>query len=232
MRNEILLIANLIIVYGGVLLFYKLFKKTGLFCWTAFATIAANIEVMLMVDAFGLEQTLGNILFASTFVTTDILSENEGKKDAELAVRIGIAVSAAFIVVSQLWLWFVPSESDWAAPYFKALFSNTPRIMLAGFVVYMIVQRFDVWAYHKIWQFTERKTGSRRAMLWLRNNAATLASQLFNAVLFNLLAFGGSYDGKTLVSIICSTYLIYIFTSLLDTPVVYLARRMKPKFKE
>ena len=82
MRNEILLIASLFVIYGMVLLWYCLFGKKGLYCWTVLATIAANIEVMILVDAFGMEQTLGNILFASTFLTTDILSEIEGKKSA------------------------------------------------------------------------------------------------------------------------------------------------------
>lgn len=80
MRNEILLVVSLLVIFGGVLVFYKIFGITGLYCWTVLATIAANIEVMLVVDAFGMEQTLGNILFASTFLVTDIISEIAGKR--------------------------------------------------------------------------------------------------------------------------------------------------------
>ena len=78
--NEILLVASLFVIYGCVLLAYRLFGKSGLYCFTAIATITANIEVLIMVKAFGMEQTLGNILFASTFLVTDIISEIEGKK--------------------------------------------------------------------------------------------------------------------------------------------------------
>ena len=46
---------------------------------TVFATITANIEVLLLIDAFGMEMTLGNILFAMTFLITDILSERKEK---------------------------------------------------------------------------------------------------------------------------------------------------------
>ena len=73
--NEILLVASLFVIYGCVLLAYRLFGKSGLYCFTAIATITANIEVLIMVKAFGMEQTLGNILFASTFLVTDIISE-------------------------------------------------------------------------------------------------------------------------------------------------------------
>lgn len=110
--NELLLIASLLVVYGSVLLAFKLFGKTGLYCFTCIATITANIEVLILVDAFGMEQTLGNILFAATFLVTDILSEIAGKKEAQKAVNIGIFTSVLFIVISQSWLLYIPSVNE------------------------------------------------------------------------------------------------------------------------
>ena len=227
MRNEILLIVNLVVVYSMTLLFYKMCGKKGLLCWNIIATIAANIEVMILVKAFGLEQTLGNILFASTFLTTDILSENYSKKDATMAVKTGIMASLAFIVISRFWLWFIPSENDVISSSIVTVFENTPRVMFAGFFVYAIVQNFDVWLYHKLWDVTSKKSGNKKSFLWLRNNLATMTSQLINAILFNVIAFWGIYDIKTLINIIISTYVIYIITSLADTPIVYIARKIK-----
>jgi len=85
----------------------------------------------------------------------------------------------------------------------------------------------DVQIYHLIWSLTERFSNSKKGFLWLRNNVATLISQLMNSVLFNLAAFWGTYDLKTLISIISSTFLIYVFTTFLDTPFVYLARKLQ-----
>ena len=48
-----------------------------------------------------------------------------------------------------------------------------------------------------------------------------------NSVLFNVAAFAGVYSAPVLVSICLSTYLIYVICALLDTPVVYLARKIK-----
>ena len=97
MSNEILLVLSIFIIYGSVIVMYKLFGKQGLFCFTSIATIAANIEVLIMVKAFGMVMTLGNVLFASTFLITDIVSEVYGKKDAKRAVHIGITTSIVFI---------------------------------------------------------------------------------------------------------------------------------------
>ena len=228
--NEILLIVSLVLIYSTVLLAYRFLGKEGLYCYTVFATITANLEVLLMVDAFGMEQTLGNILFAATFLVTDILSENEGKKEANKAVNIGIITSIFFIVLSQLWLLYVPSESDWASSSFDVIFSNTPRIMLASVIVYAVCQRFDVWLYHKWWALTDNKFGNHDKFLWLRNNGSTLISQLINTVLYNVAAFGGMYDFGTMVSICAAGYVIFIVTSLTDTPVVYAARKVKRKY--
>lgn len=231
MQNEILLLLSFIVIYGGALLGYRMFGVVGLYAISALATVLANVEVLLVIDAFGLEQTLGNVLFGVTFLITDILSENEGKKEADRAVNLGIFASLFFLVISQSWLLYKPGTSDWAMDSFRTLFSNTPRMMFASLSVYAISQKFDVWLYHKWWELTRQKSGDGRSFLWLRNNGSTLISQLMNAILFNLIAFVGMYDWRTLMSIIISSYVIYIFTSLMDTPFVYLARRMKERGK-
>lgn len=229
--NEFLLILSVIIIYGSTILMFRLFGKSGLYCMTVVSTITANIEVLMMIRAFGMEQTLGNVLFASTFLITDILSENYGKKAAQKSVNIGIAISAIFIVVTQTWMYYVPSSSDWATPAIRTIFSNTPRMMIVGIVTYAIVQRFDVWAYHKWWKFTDSKFGDHKKYLWLRNNGSTLISQLINTALFTLGAFWGTYTVPVLISVGIASYVIYIVTSLLDTPFVYLARYIYNKKK-
>ena len=95
--NEILLITSLMVSFGATLLFYKFFGKGGLFAWIGIAAVFANIEVTVLVHAFGMEQTLGNTLFASSFLATDILSELHGKKEADKGVYIGILTTVCFI---------------------------------------------------------------------------------------------------------------------------------------
>lgn len=227
--NGLLLFASLVVTYGTALLGYKLFGRTGLYVVSAIATVLANIEVCILVVAFGMEQTLGNVLFSVTFLITDILSECEGKKYATKAVWCGVFVTIFFLIITQSWMLYIPSENDWVMPAITTVFRNTPRVILASLVVYAICQRFDVWLYHVWWDFTDKKWGNHRRFLWLRNNGSTLVSQILNTVLFNVFAFAGIYDTKTLLSIIGSGYLIYVVTALLDTPAVYLGRRIHDK---
>ncbi|MBQ0084389.1 MAG: queuosine precursor transporter [Clostridiales bacterium] len=226
--NELLLIISVPLVFGGACLAYKFFGKGGLYAYIAVSTVLANIEVLLLVRAFGITQTLGNVLFAAIYLCTDILSENEGKKSAQKGVVIGLLSSVFMLVASFLWLSFEPQNPDTFAA-FKTIFSATPRVIAASLAAYAVSQSLDVFLYHRFWKITEQKSGSRRRFLWLRNNAATLISQIINAVLFNFAAFYGIYDLKTLLVITLSSYLIYIVTSILDTPFVYISRKIKDK---
>ena len=187
--NELLLVLSVVVIFGAVLVAYVFFGKVGLYCVLVMATVLANIEVLILVKAFGMQQTLGNVLFAATFLITDILSECEGKKEANKAVMLGMFSSLFFLLLSQSWLLFQPSEGDWAMNSIREIFSNTPRMILASLSVYAVSQLFDVWLYHRWWRFTEKKFGSKRKFLWLRNNGSTLISQLLNTFLFTLFAF-------------------------------------------
>lgn len=229
MINEILLMASIFLIYGAVILMYKFFGTTGIVCWTCMATILANIEVLRVVEAFGIEQTLGNVLFASTFLVTDIIHENHGAEEAKKAVKLGIIAAVAFVVISQSWLLYEASPSDWAGDAFRTIFANTPRLVGASLAVYAICQFLDVHLYSRWWTLTEKMCGDRNRFLWLRNNFSTLISQAVNTVLYNFAAFGGVYDIKTLISICIGGYVVFVITSICDTPAVYLARKFKPE---
>lgn len=224
--NELFLAATLLLSFGGTIVFLKVFGKGGLFAWIGICTLMANIEVTLLVRAFGMDQTLGNTLFAATFLATDILSEIYGKKEAHKGVLAGIFTNVTFILLSLMWIRYIPAEGDWASGFVRGLFSNTPRMLTASLLAYVVSEWIDVNLYHAWWNLTEKKFGSHDKFLWFRNNFSTLISQFVNIVLFNFGAFWGIYQFNELVAITASCYVIYIVTSLLDTPFIYLARKI------
>lgn len=220
MSNEQLLGLSLLTVYSLVLVWFALFKKHGLFGWLILATIIANIEVVVEIDAFGFKQTLGNVLFASTFLVTDIISEIYGESEANKAVNMSIWACISFILLSQFWMFFEPGTDDFMLRHMQQLFSMTPRVLISGLAVFAVVQKLDVWLYHKFWAITGEES---HRFLWMRNNGATIISQIVNAVLFNLCAFYGIFPDNALAEIIVVSFCISLITSILDTPYVYLA---------
>ena len=78
--NELLCVITLVISFTFVILSYKFLGKTGLFLWIAIATIVSNIQTVKLVNIFGIESSLGTILYGSTFLATDILNLKYGKR--------------------------------------------------------------------------------------------------------------------------------------------------------
>ena len=72
MTNELIFILTVLLYLGSVLVLYKIFGKNGLYAFAIFGTLLGNIAVCKCVDIFGLSTTAGNVLYAATFLVTDI----------------------------------------------------------------------------------------------------------------------------------------------------------------
>ncbi len=221
MGNEILFFVSIIIYFSLMLTCYKLFGRVGLYIWIAVGMVYSNIEVLLMIDMFGQEATLGNVIYGTTFLATDILNENHGKRSANLTVFIGFFAVVTVIILSQITMLFTTNQFDFAMSSFKEIFELSPRIALASICTYFISQLFDIWLYNKI----KERTGEKK--LWIRNNASTLLSQLVDTIAFTIIAFYGVLDNEIVIGMILPTYLIKLLVSILDTPFMYVAKNMK-----
>lgn len=221
LSNELLWFLLLLANFSAILLSYRFFGKLGLYIWIPIATILANIQVLKMVDLLSIGVTLGNITYASSFLVTDILSENYGKKSATRAVFIGFFSLAATVIIMNIALMFKPNEVDFIQESLKNIFTLLPRIAMASLIAYGVSQLHDVWAYN-FWKniFPGMK------FLWLRNNASTMVSQLLDSVIFTFIAFWGLLPQSEFVQILISTYVVKWIVAVIDTPFLYLARFM------
>ena len=82
--NIVLGIISIIATFSIVVGIEKIFKKEGLYVWISIATITANILVCKSIDILELTASLGNVMFASIFLATDILSEKYDVKDIKI----------------------------------------------------------------------------------------------------------------------------------------------------
>ncbi|MCP4118822.1 MAG: queuosine precursor transporter [Desulfobacteraceae bacterium] len=217
--NELLWLAMLAVNFGFILIIYRFFGKTGLYAWVPIAAIVANIQVVKLVELVGVTATLGNIVYASSFLVTDILSEVYGKKAAQKAVHIGLFSLVAMTVLMNMALYFAPAPDDFAQESLKNIFAFMPRVAGASLFAYFISQSHDVWAYD-FW----RKRFPSPKLLWLRNNASTMVSQLIDSSVFTLLAFWGVFPAAALFEIFWTTYLLKWVVGAADTPFIYIAR--------
>ncbi|MDC7243560.1 MAG: queuosine precursor transporter [Sphaerochaetaceae bacterium] len=218
--NELLWAIMLIINFSAILLAYRVWGKLGLYLWIPISVIIANIQVTKTVNLFGLEATLGNIVYATGFLVTDILSECFSKKESRKAIGIGFFALICLTLMMQLAIRFEPASSDFVQDSMLTIFSFMPRLMVASLIAYFISNHHDIFAY----EFWKKRFPSTK-MIWLRNNASTLVSQLIDSIIFTFIAFYGVYSMDVLYQIVLSTYILKWIVAILDTPFLYLAKK-------
>ena len=204
MINELLWIGLIIINFLVVILAYRFFGKTGLYVWTAVAVILANIQVMKIVQIFGLVTALGNVLYSSLFLVTDILNENYTKKDAQKAVWIGFFVLIATTIIMQITIYFTPDKSDFLSGPLSKIFSLLPRIAFASLIAYIVSQTHDVWFFARF------KKRDKKKRLWLRNNLSTVFSQLIDNTIFTIIAFVGEFSWSEIGQIFLTSLILKV----------------------
>ncbi len=234
---EAVWLALLLICFSGLLVLFRLFGEAGAYVYIVVAVIGANIQVLKPVQfsVFPDPVPLGTVLFASTYLATDILSEMRGPAAARRGVLLGFAAYLLWTVLMLLTLGFAPMTADqageglaWALPVNDAmmtLFLPAPALFAAGMAAYLISQFHDVWLFGVIRRLTQGR------YLWLRNTLSTGISSLIDNIVFSVLAWVVFADepmaaGTLIVTYILGTYVLRLGVAVLDTPFVYLARMM------
>jgi uncharacterized integral membrane protein (TIGR00697 family) len=215
--NQLLWAVMLLFNFIAIMMAYRFWGKTGLYIWMPISVIVANIQVTKTVMLFGMEATLGNIVYATSFLATDILSEYYGSEAAKKAVKIGFFSLVTMTILMQFALMFESAPNDIAGASLQTVFGLMPRIALGSLVAYIISNLHDVFAFN-FWK-------KRTKPLWIRNNFSTFVSQTIDSVLFTAIAFAGTYEMNVLIQIFVSTLVLKWIVAICDTPFMYLSRK-------
>lgn len=216
--NEINLIIEIACMFSLLLVCGRLFQKEGIIAWVGIATVLANIMTAKNASIFSLSTATGTVLFASTFLATDILSECYSKEDAKKAVYIGLFSDVVLIISAQIVLRYIPSTIDYAHESMKTLFSLNIRISVASAIMYFVANMTDVYIFNRM-----KNNGTK---LWIRNNVSTMLCNCIENFGFFFLAYVGVFDIATILTIAVSTSIIEVIIAAFDTPFIYIAKRI------
>lgn len=183
--------------------------------------ISSKIIFVGNIGSINLIGPAGVIVYASTFLITDIIGEIYGKEYGKKAVITGFfanVVAVVSILVAINWT-PEPFVKEEFLSAFNSILGFAPRIVLASMVAYIISQTHDVYAFH----FWKDKTEGKH--LWFRNNASTMVSQAIDTVIFITLAFYGlsGITDEVLISMMFGQYTLKLIIALFDTPFIYIA---------
>ncbi|MGJ5700955.1 queuosine precursor transporter [Staphylococcus equorum] len=226
MFNEVFGVLTFLITFLLLVAMYRFFGKQGLIAWIAIGTIIANIQVIKTVDIFTISATLGNVMFASIYLATDILNEIYGRKIAKRAVWLGFSSTLVMIIVMQLSLHFIPSPVDTTQGALDTIFNLVPRIALGSVIAYIIGQHLDVLLFSLI-----KKVFSSDSTFIIRAYGSTIISNIIDTALFVAIAFLGTMPNEAVFEIFITTYLLKIISTIFNVPFGYWAKSMCRKGK-
>lgn len=222
--NNLVLLGEMVVTFGLLIIVHRTLGREGLMAWLPIASILANIITAKSATLLGMDATLGTVLFASTFLATDILSECYSKADAKKAVYMGLFGTFMLIVSTQFALAYIPNIFDYADEAMRTLFSLNLRISISSMAMYFVANICDVYLYNKL----KDKTGDK--MMWLRNNISTIICNCLENFLFIFFAFVGIYSTKEIIMIALSTSIIEMVVAICDTPFLYIAKKMQKTY--
>ena len=220
MLNSFLFLAWAAIALMVLLVVFRVFGKAGIMSFICVSIVIMNILVTKSVMIFGVGATGGNVLYASIFLSTDILTEYYSGRVARRAVMLGFVCAVFSLAAVWVTLVFVPAPWDWAQAPLSEIFTPVARIVAGSMIAYLISQNLDTYLYEYI-----RK---RWKPLWLRNNGSTWVSQFVDTVIFCTIGLLGTMPLNGWIQVCLSTYLLKILIALIDTPYIYLSRRFLP----
>lgn len=175
--------------------------------------VIAAVVSSKIINIFGFYAPAGVLAYSVTFIVSDIISEIWGKERANEVIQCGFIALLTAIVLSWAALHWTPAPFWHGQEGFASVLSNTPRIVLASLIAYIISQTHDVWLFHLL----KKVTGGKH--LWLRNNASTVASQLIDSTIFVTVAF---YGVMPVGDIIIGQWFAKVAIAVIDTPFVYM----------
>ncbi|WP_145443350.1 queuosine precursor transporter [Staphylococcus hominis] len=226
MYNEFFGIATFFVTFILMVLMYRCFGKQGLIAWVAIGTIIANIQVIKTVDIFGISATLGNVMFASIYLATDILNDIYGRKVAKRAVWLGFSSTLVMIIVMQMSLHFIPAPEDISQKALSTIFDLVPRIALGSIIAYIIGQHVDVFIFSMI-----KKVFQSDKTFIIRAYGSTVLSSIIDTALFVTIAFIGTLPTSVVFEIFITTYVLKLVSTIFNVPFGYIAKSFYRKGK-
>jgi uncharacterized integral membrane protein (TIGR00697 family) len=182
------------------------------------ALILANLLGSKVTTVFGIVTSVGIFAYPITFLMTDIVEEVRGKKVAGYFVQTGFIVLIFTLILVWIGIAMPPASFYANNEAYKTVFKNSIRVIIASLTAFWISQNHDLWAFNLLREKTKGKA------LWLRNNVATIISQLIDTIIFIFIAFflvTPEYTVARMFQMIWPYWTLKVIFALCDTPFCY-----------
>lgn len=195
----------------------NIYSETFLFISVLFISclLVSNILASKLMNIFGISMTAGVLVFPITYIIGDVLTEVYGHNKAKKIIIYGFICNLLMVI-----LFFIaikmPYPDYWQnQDAFVTILSNTPRMLLASFIGYLIGGFTNSYVLEYI------KNNSKIKYLWFRTILSTIIGETLDTSIFLLIGFIGTIANKELGIMIIYQTLAKILYEVVLTPVTY-----------
>lgn len=192
--------------------------------------ITSNVMSVKILNIFNIPfLDNGTLIFPITYLLGDILTEVWGFKTARRVIIITLLCNVFFIAFTSLGI-ILPTSGDQQiiSDAYKTVFLQTPRILLASLIAFIVGEFSNSFVLEKIKEKTKGKH------LWIRTIGSSVVGHFLDTSIFLLIAFFGIVEFNELLLMILIQYLIKLgIEALCATPFAYLiVSKIKKKINE
>lgn len=177
--------------------------------------LISNILAAKIISIFGISMTSGVLVFPISYVLGDVMTEIYGYEKTKKVIIYGFISNLLMVVVFYLAM-KLPYPDYWQnQDAFITILSNTPRVLLASFIGYLLGGLSNAFIMEYI------KNNSKIKFLWFRTILSTIVGEALDTTIFLTISFIGTMSGFNLISMIIYQSIFKIMYEVVLTPVLY-----------
>ena len=156
------------------------------------------------------------LLFPITYILGDVFAEVYGFKKARFVILLGFFCNAFMALFFQLAI-ILPAAQTWGLQEsFQAVLGTTPRMFIASLCAFLVGSLSNAYVMNFIKKLTKGK------FLWIRTIGSTIIGELFDTLIFVLIAFVGSVPKEAIITMILCQFVWKVSYEIIATPLTYL----------
>jgi len=188
--------------------------------------VVANIISVKLTEFGLLVFPVGVVIFPISYIFGDVLTEVYGYKKARRVIWLGFICNLLAVLAIKA-AQALPPASFWEGQNaFATIMGNTPRLLIASFIAYLIGEFANSFVLAKMKIMTEGR------WLWMRTIGSTLIGEGLDSLIFISIAFYGLIPTSGLLSSILTQWLIKSSYETVITPITYLVVNKLKKLEE
>jgi uncharacterized integral membrane protein (TIGR00697 family) len=177
--------------------------------------LTANVIAAKLVMVGGLVLPAGMVIFPVSYIVGDVLTEVYGYAAARRVIWLGFGCN--LLMVAAIWIaGALPPAPAWRGQAaFAEVLGQTPRILLASFLAYLVGE------FASSFVLARMKLATHGRWLWTRTVGSTIVGQGLDSAIFVTLIFAGVVPLFVLPGIVLGQWLVKVVYEAAATPLTY-----------